>query len=160
MIPSAGPVPSWTFRLILPPRLNTSSCSTMVPPNPSPRRTCRLSSPNHEQLTPILPRHTFSLHFFVSTPRLRSTMKVNITMVSHQIARWGIQLQLQISCQQETTQLERPSSQPSYHVAGPVRQGHPLPRPLPQQPSLGHIIFFRGPLLTSGELRQCYHPPP
>ena len=69
----------WTFRLTLPPCHSTSFCSTTVPPNPSQLGTCLLSFPNHKQLTLILPRHTFSLCFFVSTPRFCSTMKVDIT---------------------------------------------------------------------------------
>ncbi len=121
MIPFAGLAPSWTFRLTLPHRHSISSYSTTVPPNPSPLGTCHHSFPNHTQLPPILIHHTFFLRFFVSTPRLRLTMKDNTTKGISPILRWGLQFQLQISCPQETTQLEHPSSQPSYQVAGPVR---------------------------------------
>ena len=79
MIPFAGLAPSWTFRFTLPHRHSISSYSTTVPPNPSPLGTCHHSFPNHTQLPPILIHHTFFLCFFVSTPRLRLTMKDDTT---------------------------------------------------------------------------------
>jgi len=61
------------------PHYRISSCSTMVPPNPSLLGTCRRSFPNHHRHLPNQPRRIVFPRFFASTPRLHSIMKDDTT---------------------------------------------------------------------------------